>query len=403
MPFNNHPLLSYNYGGFTPIKVVGGLAFIYALLEFVSRRKGASFLSLRQSRLFFIFTAIFLLSYFTSEFSNSISLLRFSSIWLFFITTVILLNSRARFFNAMLCIIFCMDLASAYMFREFSLYGSLYSNFRPGGIFGDSNYFAISAVAAIPIAYFLYRQSEKGYLKMFYLGSLLLMTCAVALSQSRGGMIGFAAMFLVVLFYRKFQIRTIAVVGIAIATAIVLAPNDVFHRFNSEETGVKVSTEARLALIESGMEMASENLLLGVGPGNFKPMSTGYSERVKASQIAHNSYLEMAAELGIFGLAVFFLMAWTAWREAGLRRIEARDDAYLTDAFTGIKAGLAGYLVAAIFLSAEYEKMYWFLVFAVAASSNFVQPLEKKRVAAAPMPVMRAAAPAASRYGGGKR
>ena len=81
--------------------------------------------------------------------------------------------------------------------------------------------------------------------------------------------------------------------------------------------------------------------------------------------------------------------------------LHTRQDAYLNAAFTGIKAGLAGFLVAAIFLSAEYEKMYWFLVFAVAASRNFVRPAG--RVAVAADPVAPAIAHADARYGGGSR
>jgi O-antigen ligase len=84
--------------------------------------------------------------------------------------------------------------------------------------------------------------------------------------------------------------------------------------------------------------------------------------------VVHNTYLQMAAELGLVGLSLLLAMLVLPLRVAG--RALARVDQTLGDLefhARGLLAGAVGMLVAYVFLSAEFEKPLWLVVALLAA------------------------------------
>ena len=373
IPFGNHPLLSYNAGGITPIKVFGGLALLYAILEIVGRKKKGSPFWTPVSKYFMGLMAIVTISALVNSVSfNSEVLLRFVSIIMFYITTVALVNSRERFIRVIMLTVVCMDIAALYMFREYSLYGANYENFRPSGILGDPNYTALNLLTMIPVAYFLFKDATERKFKIFAVGSLALYLGALGLSQSRGGFIGFAIELVLILMVLKFRVKTLLVLGGIAVIVVNLLPVNIMSRLNPDEAGVKVSTDSRYELLVTGINMFKSNLLFGVGPGKFKQNSDFYNVKITKKQIAHNSYLELAAELGIMGFALFLLIARRTLLDLKKLRELVLDEPQLMAIITGLRIGVVGYLVSAFFLSAEFEKIIWLLIFASAAATKFV-------------------------------
>lgn len=373
IPFSNHPLLSYNVGGITPIKVFGGLSLLVAIIELGKPQIRKNKFSSKVSIYFIMFIVVYLMSVLAnSAHYNSDVALRFVSIIIFFITTITLVNNKDRFMKAMLLTLFCMDIAAAYMFREYSLYGGMYANFRPGGILGDPNYTALNLLTVIPIALLYARTCTSKFEKIFVYSSFLICLAALGLSQSRGGYAALIIELFLISLALKFRVKTLVGAVLALVFVATMLPVDIFSRFSTEDTGVKISTEARMKLIESGASMFRDNLVFGVGPGNFKSYSDIYSEEIGKKQIAHNSYLELAAELGGMGIILFVVIAITSIKSLNQLRLQYVGDLKLYAIFNGIKIGLIGYLVAATFLSAEYEKIYWFMVFLVVAATRIM-------------------------------
>jgi O-antigen ligase len=106
--------------------------------------------------------------------------------------------------------------------------------------------------------------------------------------------------------------------------------------------------------------------LLGVGLGQFKAMVDQYqNDETEIASMAHNTYIEVAAEMGLPIFGVWCVMIGSCLgilRKAGRRAREARVR-LIRAAALGIEAGLVGALFCIAFISAEFEKGLWLFIF----------------------------------------
>jgi O-antigen ligase len=111
--------------------------------------------------------------------------------------------------------------------------------------------------------------------------------------------------------------------------------------------------------------MIRENPITGVGLGNFKPLVSRYEEPGEdLEKIAHNTYIEVAAETGIPSLLVFcaILVSALVSLERIRRQATEHNVRVLGEAAAGIQAGLIGCMVAMFFISAETQKFLWLML-----------------------------------------
>ena len=105
--------------------------------------------------------------------------------------------------------------------------------------------------------------------------------------------------------------------------------------------------------------------IVGVGLGNFKELMPAYSDPgVKTDTIGHNAYLEVAAEMGIPQLLIFLGILFFSYRsfEQTREKTERLGPKVLYEAALGLEAGLVGYAVGALTISAEYQKLFWLVL-----------------------------------------
>ena len=128
--------------------------------------------------------------------------------------------------------------------------------------------------------------------------------------------------------------------------------------------GLETSNRAHVALFWAALRMIVDNPLIGVGPLNFKSLSTSYTG-LDIANIAHNSFLEIAAEFGLPALAVFLLLLGAAFANlSSAARLGASPHTRALAGWgEGLRAGLIGFLVCGCFISAQYEKILWLTVF----------------------------------------
>jgi O-antigen ligase len=285
-----------------------------------------------------------------------------------------------------------------------------------GGIFGNPNDLALNMVAVLPLAASLAMRAPTLVKKLAATACAVFMIGAVVASQSRSGSVGLAVM---TLFMGGYLVRRRPGLAAAAALALVLAmpflPASYWHRISSitdESRDATGSREARQILLRESFAAFLEHPLTGVGAGQFKNYDP--KGRQEAWRESHNVVLQVAAELGVFGLAIFmFLVLRGAMAGTHVRRllrdgqgpprsgrrngataaasISAAEVEWMRAQTAALTAALVGWFVCALFASVAYNwTFYYLLALATAPREILVDRLAvARRLRHAAAPVVR--------------
>jgi O-antigen ligase len=289
-----------------------------------------------------------------------------------------------------------------------------------GGLMQNPNDMALHMVVFLPFAMFMAMRPGSMAKRLIAAGAGACMLGAIVASGSRGGFIGFAAMVVVLVAFAARQRPMIAVAGIfVVICALPIVPDQYWRRIssiNDDSLDDYSSAEARRILFREAYDAFLENPITGVGAGQFKDYNP--RGRIQAWHEAHNIWLQVASELGIFGLAVFtFLMARAIGGVWGTRRLLARVRAAaraarrrdgpshrsappvpeistfeetLFDAHSSaMAAALVGFLACSMFASVAYNWTFYYLLVLAAAPRDIIRQRipsrAQQRAAAAPV------------------
>ncbi len=403
MPLDRHPLWSHLFGDLTLFKYIGALCVIYTFLYLPSRRRPPIFLSTWQARFYFLLTAIAAVSYITKSvhvaffLSPMFSFLSF--VGLFFIT-VSVVDSARRLRWVLVSAVGSVAFASVYIIREWQKAG-FDRAYRPGWIVGDPNYFGVSALVCVPVAaYFIADRERPVWERLFYLFSLGLTMVALLAGQSRGAFLGLTAATLWALWNSRQRVRNFILLILLALPLLLVLPISPLGRLFHPDKSTQWSTENHVAILFAGLRMIKANPVIGVGLGNFKSRVLGYADNnLHRAFIAHNSYIEVAAEMGLPTLAVYLAIVGFSFLTYSKVRKAARErgQVFMENAAAGLQAGLLGASVAIFFVSAQYQKLYWFVIFLSMCLPPLLEQTEdvKEKVAASRWSIKRfkAAAP----------
>lgn len=369
MPLAKHPLWSRMIGDLTVFKYLGGVCLLYAVFHLAIRRASPPFLRTWQARLFLALFLLATLSYVTKSLRSDLAFspfLSYLSFLLLFFITLTVVDSLRRFRRVLMVTIGSVAFASLYVIREWQKSHNFYSDFRPGWVVGDANSFAISALLCLPLAFYLMLERRSPWERSFYAGCLVVTLVAVTLGASRGGFLGLVAGFLFLVWKSRQRIRNLALASVLLIPVSLLLPSSPLQRLLHPTWVDTQAVESRTAAWEAGINMIKTHPIFGVGLGNFKPLVRQYQDRATQVEIiAHNTYIEIGAELGLPALLVFLALLFSSYRSLErVRRRAIRSGARLLAlAALGIEGGLVGFCVSAFFLSAEYEKFFWLMIF----------------------------------------
>jgi O-antigen ligase len=266
-------------------------------------------------------------------------------------------------------------LVGALLTAVYSMATGSYVQGRLSGIF-DPNYFAAELIGAIFIAGFLMAGARRLRVRLVLLALLVFYLVAFVLTQSRGGMFGLAVGLLAAVFFAgRERARAIVAATLIVAAALAFYFEFASPTFRQRVTDISASgSSGRSDEWAIALRIIDKHPLVGVGLGNYRVVEPGYSTEsinlqfvrqvVQQRLVAHNSYLEVFAELGVVGAALFVAILLASlltavggvWRleRAGLRLSELRA--------RGVVVGATGVLGAYVFLSAQYEKQLWLLM-----------------------------------------
>ena len=196
LPLTTHPLWTRTMAGVTPIKALGLMIAIYALIYFFRRKESPRLFGTWQARCYGLMLAMGALSLLVNVRDADVvrdMLQIYVSLGLLFFATVVLVDSVQRVRYVLLTMIASTALASLYVLREWQVYHNVYPGLRPGGVSGDCNYFAASALVTLPMAYYYWRSTSRAWISVLCLSSMGLSLVAMMLGASRGGFLGLLA------------------------------------------------------------------------------------------------------------------------------------------------------------------------------------------------------------------
>ncbi|MHB8482275.1 MAG: O-antigen ligase family protein [Nitrospiria bacterium] len=195
----------------------------------------------------------------------------------------------------------------------------------PFSTFMTSNTLACYLVMIVPlIFYFLILESESKK-KIKWIGLFSLVSMALFLTGSKGGVITYAVLVGTGLFF-LFKLRkdsfSPVFKQILIAVSISIVLTFIFWRvewkpveqntlknevaaFSMTSEKFESSAQGRLHYWSTAFNMWKSHWMIGSGIGTFPTLSPEYQKSAFYSKHAHNDYLEMLAEMGLTG-AIFF-------------------------------------------------------------------------------------------------
>jgi O-antigen ligase len=304
-----------------------------------------------------------------------------SAILLFFVTLTVI-DSVRRLYWSLMVATGTVAFASLYLIREWRSGVGMYgSGYRPGWVLGDANYFTVAALAILPVSFELLLLAKSRWQKLYCLGCIALTVFTITIGASRGGFLGIVVEIIYLVVRSGISKKKLIRLLVIAMFFLLLAPNSPIHRFLSPVPGDDQSVDKHILGWMAGLNMVKAHPLVGVGLGNFKGVVASYDTTGMVAadpKIAHNAFLEIAAEMGVFALLVYLLFLGTIFRslETTRRRALATDSQALAALALGMQASLLGVSVAIFFVSGQYTRMLW-LIFIMTMAMPALVPKRK--------------------------
>ncbi len=259
---------------------------------------------------------------------------------------------------------FCLSLVAV---NDYRLGNLTVEGYRVGGVgegmFGNPNDLALFLVTVAPLSAAMFFGSRSLVGKAVYALATLLLTAAVVVTFSRGGFLGLACAYTLIAWKlgRRNRAGVVLLVVAGAAALLAIAPGNYIQRLLSifsPELDAVGSTGMRRQILFRSIWTAIVNPINGIGMGNFPLVSFRDLQ-------SHNSYTQVAAEMGIPALVVYLMYIWTPLK--GLRRIEretfeGRKRSRFFHLSVGVQSAMVGYTVSSFFGSVAY---LWYVYYVV--------------------------------------
>lgn len=246
---------------------------------------------------------------------------------------------------------------------------------RLSGALGNANETATALAVGVALAVALaLALRDNPWLRAGAAVGIPLCLLALFLTVSRGGLVSLAAVLIAgVVVAGGARKATLAFVAIAAIGSFVyftaFAPPEARDRIVASDGGT-----GREDLWKVGWRMVEANPVIGIGAGNFATSSVHYLLEpgvimrpdfiVDDPKVAHNTYLEVLAELGIVGLALFlWIIGYSLLAAVRAARAFARaGDREMDIVARAVFVALIGMLTGCFFGSREFSNQLWLLL-----------------------------------------
>jgi hypothetical protein len=371
-------------GFLTPNNLLG-LVFCFLLYLQLRKEKSLWFLKTRQIQLMgaigFVFVVSFLLARKPPSLVTEVrvtDLVR-KEMWDYFTQFVFLIFMihfirTDRSIKVVSALIFSLITVSVFSAIFFGLGSG--GDYRAASSFGikmarNSNHLAYYCLFAITTLWYWRQETQSYLLRILSLPFLAVLVYLVFLSASRNAFLNLLLLAGIILVESGVSpgkiIATALLVGAIGLMVVRFVPEQNISRITAlradtsqKEAGKSMSE--RIGTLKTGIKMFTDNnVLVGVGPGNFRWMRLLYYDHKRVA--THNSYLWALLTGGVIALGLYLLLFWKTWKD--LRWIEKQPATGLSPPVWAVKTfrtTLLLFLFFSAFTEAWLEPMLFVIV-----------------------------------------
>jgi probable O-glycosylation ligase (exosortase A-associated) len=264
----------------------------------------------------------------------------------------------------------------------------------PGGMLMDNNDLCLAMAMNIPLLFFMGRHAERRWVRRLCKVAVALTCVTIVFTMSRGGFLTACVVGFLIFNKLKRSLLPWIVVGAVVCVTPFLLPTAMKERLATLENPEEESSAAgRLHAWGVGLKMVQANPFFGVGFEaflfnfrRFDPLERRGGS-IKSVRVAHNTYVQVWAELGTFALISFLGMLFaslTSLRRTRRQALQRDGPRWIVDYADMIQVSILAFMFGANFLNRAHFDLLYHLV-ALTVALHFIARAEL-RGATAPAP-----------------
>lgn len=241
----------------------------------------------------------------------------------------------------------------------------------PGTFIDGNNEIGLAMAVAVPLLYFVARDASSRWLRPALYAATVLTAIAAIGTQSRGALVGMAAMGVMFWLKSRQKLLVAIIAGIAVLSVVQIMPPEWYERMNTINTYQEdASAKGRINAWWMAFNLARSRFM-GGGFETFKPgVFALYAPEPDNVHDVHSIYFEVLGEHGFVGLGLFLLLALMSWRSASSVRRAVKgvpQFAWMDDLAAMVQVSFIAYFTAGAFLGLAYFDLYYNIVVVVIA------------------------------------
>ena len=239
---------------------------------------------------------------------------------------------------------------------------------RTSGAFGDPNAWSTALIVICPMILCALAVDRHKLATPLFVALMVLFPACIVQSMSRAGLLAFLVTLpgLVYALRERRSWMIVAAIALIPLAPFIINIDAVLLRYRTlldptlEADLGHGSLRERAALLEAGIKIFSENPWLGVGTGLFR-VHASYVSAGEVWKIAHNSYINVAAEQGLPGLLSHAFFGFQLYRAAWNAATRGQT-AYLRAVGQGFLLSLLGFSAMALTLNLATFASAWYML-----------------------------------------
>lgn len=235
---------------------------------------------------------------------------------------------------------------------------------RAYSVFGNPNIFAEYLVMTIPLCVGLFWSTKRDGVRIFFFGLFAVQVLSLFMTMSRGGWLGLAvAAFVFICLVRKeLLLLAIPLMG----AAVFVVPESIVNRFMTIFNFADSSTSYRFKIWEITEAVIHDHFIVGLGLGHL-PFKMVFEQYIRTMPIyhAHNTFLQVFAEMGLIGFILFIIFMVSIFVNLARYPLKS-EDRYVKIMGAALCASFAGMLFHGMFENIFYmtkiTTTFWLLL-----------------------------------------